>query len=304
MRKTSAVLATLSLAVLALTGCTAAPAFDGVACDRAATGDSVLSVADVTGDLGSLPDVDVFGPVKVDKTSYADITVGDGRALTSDFQPLVLDIAFYGGTSGEKLYNSEFDGDLSRVNNLDFWTQKSPGLGGVLECATAGSRVLAVLTPEDFGQQNAEGFGLADGENVVAVIDVLDVYPTRASGALQFNDARGVPTVVRAVDGTPGIIIPDSAAPKKPVTQTLIKGDGPKVKQGDLIVNNIMAVNWDDKTVTSNTWGSTASLGAAAKELVGATVGSQLLVVIPAAEGSAATAVVVDILGIVPAATQ
>jgi len=139
---------------------------------------------------------------------------------------------------------------------------------------------------------------------VVAVIDVLDVYPTRASGALQFNDARGMPTVVRAVDGTPGIIIPDSAAPKKPVTQTLIKGDGPKVKRGDVIVNNIMAVNWDDKTVASNTWGSTASLGAAAKELVGATVGSQLLVVIPAAEGSAATAVVVDILGIVPAAPQ
>ena len=304
MRKTSAVLATLSLAVLALTGCTATPAFDGVACDRAASGDSVLNAATVTGDLGSLPDVEVFGPVKVDKTSYADITVGDGRALTSDFQPMVLDIAFYGGKSGEKLYNSEFDGDLSRVNNLDFWAQKSPGLGGVLECATAGSRVLAVLTPDDFGQQNAEGFGLADGENVVAVIDVLDVYPTRASGALQFNDARGLPTVVRAVDGTPGIIIPDSAAPKKPVTQTLIKGDGPKVERGDLIVNNIMAVNWDDKSVASNTWGSTASLGAAAKELVGATVGSQLLVVIPAAEGSAATAVVVDILGIVPAAPQ
>ncbi|CAH0145012.1 hypothetical protein SRABI76_00644 [Microbacterium oxydans] len=264
----------------------------------------MLDAATITGDLGSLPDVEVFGPVKVDKTSYADVTVGDGRALTSDFQPMVLDIAFYGGKSGKKLYNSEFNGDLSRVNNIDFWAQKSPGLGGVLECATAGSRVLAVLTPDDFGQQNVDGFGLAKDENVVAVIDVLEVYPTRASGALQFNDARGVPTVVRAVDGTPGIIIPDSAAPKKPVTQTLIKGDGPKVKQGDIILNNIMAVDWDDKTVTSNTWGSTASLGAAAKELVGATVGSQLLVVIPAAEGSAATAVVVDILGIVPAAPQ
>lgn len=264
----------------------------------------MLSVASVSGDLGSEPDVEVFGPVKVDKTSYADVSVGDGRTLTSDFQPVVLDIAFYGGESGEKLYNSEFNGDLSRVNNIDFWAQKSPGLGDVLECATGGSRVLAVLTPEDFGEANAEGFGLADDENVVAVIDVLDVYPTRASGDLQFNDARGLPTVVRAVDGTPGIIIPDSAPPKESVTQTLIKGDGDVVKKGDLIVNNIMAVNWDDKSVATNTWGGTASLGAAANELVGATVGSQLLVVIPGAEGSAATAVVVDILGIVPVAPQ
>ncbi|WEK59782.1 MAG: hypothetical protein P0Y60_10415 [Candidatus Microbacterium colombiense] len=305
MRKTSAVLATLSLAVLALTGCTTAPSFDGAACDRAAGGDSVLSAATVTGDLGSAPKVEVFAPVNVEKTSFADVTVGDGLALTSDFQPLVLDIAFYGGKSGDKLYASEFNGDLSRVNNIDFWAQKSPGLGDVLECATGGSRVLAVMTQEDFGAQNAEGFGLAKDENVVAVIDVLDVYPTRASGALQFNDARGLPTVVRAVDGTPGIIIPDGAAPKKSVTQTLIKGDGAAVKQGDVIVTNIMSVDWDTKKVGSgNTWGSTASMGAAAKELVGATVGSQLLVVIPATEGSGAIAVVVDILGIVPAATQ
>lgn len=263
----------------------------------------MLSTATVTGDLGSTPDVEVFTPVKVEESAFADITVGEGRTLTSDFQPMVLDIAFYGGKSGKELYTSEFNGDLSRVNNIDFWAQKSPGLGEVLECATGGSRVLALLTQEDFGAQNAEGFGLAADENVVAVIDVLDVYPTRASGESQFNDAQGLPTVVRAPDGTPGIIIPDSPAPTEAVTQTLIKGDGPEVKKGDTILNNILAVNWDDKTVATNTWGSAASLGAAANELVGATVGSQLLVVIPEAEGTPATAIVVDILGVVPTAT-
>lgn len=303
MRKTSAVLASLSLVVLALTGCAASPASDGAACERDSGGDKVLSAATVTGDLGSTPDVEVFPPVKVEESAFADITVGDGRTLTSDFQPMVLDIAFYGGESGEELYTSEFNGDLSRVNNIDFWTQKSPGLGKVLECATGGSRVLALLTQEDFGAQNAEGFGLAADENVVAVIDVLDVYPTRASGESQFNDAQGLPTVVRAPDGTPGIIIPDSPAPTEAVTQTLIKGDGPEVKKGDTIVNNILAVSWDDKTVATNTWGSAASFGAAANELIGATVGSQLLVVVPESEGTPATAIVVDILGVVPTAT-
>ncbi|WP_435744739.1 hypothetical protein [Microbacterium sp. PMB16] len=303
MRKTSAVLASLSLAVLALTGCTATGSSDAASCDRAGN-EKILDVADVGGDFGSPPEVSVFGPVKSDKTSFADITVGDGPALGSTFQPVVLDIAFYGGDSGEALYASEFNGDQSRVHSIDYWAQRSAGLSDVLECATGGSRILAVITPEDFGEQNVEAFGLDKGENVVAVIDVLDVMPSKASGALQFNDARGLPTVVRAPDGTPGIIIPDVPAPTEIVTQTLIKGDGPKVKKGDTVVSNVMGVGWDDKKVTTNSWGAEASISVAAEQLVGATVGSQLLVVFPAAEGSPATAIVVDILGAVTPPTQ
>lgn len=303
MRKTSAVLASLSLAVLALTGCTATASDGAVACDRGGN-EKILNIADVSGDIGSLPEVSVFGPVKSDKTSYADVTVGDGLALETKFQPVVLDIAFYGGDSGEKLYQSEFNGDQSRVHSIDYWAQRSAGLSDVLECATAGSRVLAVLTPEDFGAQNVEAFGLDKGENIVAVIDVLDVMPSKASGELQFNDARGLPTVVRAPDGTPGVIIPDVPAPTEITTQTLIKGDGPKVKAGDIVVSNIMGVGWDEKKVTTSSWGAEASIGAAAEQLVGATVGSQLLVVFPASESTPATAVVVDILGAVTAPTK
>ncbi len=304
VRKTSAVLATLSLAVLALTGCAAAPTFAGDACDRASHAGSVADSVTVEGDLGESPDVTVFSPVKVDDTSFVDAISGDGRTLTSDVQPMVLDLAFYGGASGDKLYETEFNDDLSRVHSISYWAQKSPGLEKALECATGGSRVVAVLTPEDFGDANVKGFDLAEDENVVAVIDVLDVYMPRAEGASQFNDARGLPTVVRAPDGTPGVIIPDSEAPTESVSQTLIKGDGEVVKKDSTIVTNITAVDWDDKTVTSTTWGAEPNIGPAAQELVGATVGSQLLVVVPGTEGAAATAIVVDILGIVPVAGE
>ncbi|WP_091233147.1 hypothetical protein [Microbacterium sp. 3J1] len=304
MRKTSAVLATLSLAVLALTGCSSAPTFAGAACDRAADSSSVQDSVTVEGDLGESPDVTVFGPVKASETSFSDVVTGDGEALTSPFQPMVLDIAFYGGESGEKLYESEFNGDMSRVHSIDYWSQRSPGLETVLECATGGSRVVAVLTPEDFGENNVEAFGLEEGENIVAVLDVLDVHLAKAEGSSKFNDARGLPTVVRAPDGTPGVIIPDADAPESAVTQTLIEGDGAKVEEGSTIVTNITAVGWDDKTVTSTTWGGEPNIGPAANELVGATVGSQLLVVVPAADGNPATAIVVDILGIVPVPEQ
>lgn len=304
VRKTSAVLATLSLAVLTLTGCAAGPTFAGEVCDRTSHAGSVEDSVTVEGDLGEAPDVTVYTPVKTDETAFADIITGEGETLTSTVQPMVLDIAFYGGESGEKLYESEYNGDTSRVHNISYWAQRSPGLESVLECAAGGSRVVAVLTPEDFGEANVEAFGLAKDENIVAVVDVLDVYLAHAEGASQFNDARGLPTVVRAPDGTPGVIIPDSAAPESAVTQTLIKGDGAKVEKESTIVTNIMALGWDDKTVTSSTWGAEPNIGPAAKELVGATVGSQLLVVVPAADGNPATVIVVDILGIVPVPEQ
>nr|WP_201469721.1 hypothetical protein [Microbacterium hydrocarbonoxydans] len=303
MRKTSAVLATLSLAALALTGCSAAPSYAGAACDRTGT-PAVADSVTVEGDLGENPEVTVFTPVKSDATEFSDVTVGDGATLTSDVQPMVLDISFYGGDSGEKLFESEYNGDLSRVHNIAYWAQRSPGLESVLECATGGTRTVAVLTPEDFGESNVQAFGLEDGENIVAVVDVLEVHLAKAEGASQFNDARGLPTVVRAPDGTPGIIIPDSPAPEDTVAQTLIKGDGEKVEKDSVVVTNIMAVGWDDRTVATSTWGAEPNIGLAAEELVGATVGSQLLVVAPGAEGASATAIVVDILGIVPVPEQ
>jgi hypothetical protein len=305
VRKTSAVLATLSLAVLTLTGCASAPSFAGDVCDRAAASTpSIKDSVSVEGDLGEAPDVTVYSPVKADETSFADIVTGEGNTLTSTSQPMVLDIAFYGGESGEKLYESEFNGDPSRVHSISYWAERSAGLETVLECATGGSRIVAVLTPEDFGEANAEAFGLAKDENVVAIVDLQDVYLAHAEGASQFNDARGLPTVVRAPDGTPGVIIPDSDAPTEAVTQTLIKGDGAKVEKDSTIVTNIMALGWDDKTVTSSSWGAEPNIGPAAEELVGATVGSQLLVVVPEADGNPATAIVVDILGIVPVPEQ
>ena len=61
MRKTSAVLATLSLAVLTLTGCASAPSFAGDVCDRAAASTpSIKDSVSVEGDLGEAPDVTVY----------------------------------------------------------------------------------------------------------------------------------------------------------------------------------------------------------------------------------------------------
>ncbi|MFJ2369756.1 hypothetical protein [Microbacterium sp. NPDC087665] len=310
MRKTSAVLATLSLAVLALTGCTAAPTFDGAACDRSNDATGLRDAVTVEGGLGAKPDVSVVSPLHLKETAVTDLIAGDGRAVESGQQAIMLELSIYSGDTGKRVYETTYNPDQGQVSNIDYWATQSPGLADVLQCATAGSRVLAALTPEEFGEEALVGLGLEDDDNMVFVIDVLDVYLSKAEGALQFNDASGLPTVVRAPDGTPGVIIPDSDAPTEQVAQTLIKGDGDEVTTGQLPLVNVMAVGWDDKTVVTSTWGQgpTGDLASTAptvaEALVGQTVGSQLLVVTPATDGAGAVAYVVDIVGAVTVPTQ
>ncbi|PVE95703.1 MULTISPECIES: hypothetical protein [unclassified Microbacterium] len=310
MRKTSAVLASLSLAVLALTGCTASASYDGAACDRSADANDIQDAVTVEGDFGAAPDVSVFSPLHLKKSSYADITVGDGRTIVNGQQALTVELSIFSGETGEKVYATAYDEDKGQVSNADYWASQSPGLAKAFECATEGSRIVAGLTPEDFGKEALSGLGLSDDDNMVFVIDVLDVFLSKAEGSLQFNDAQGMPTVVRAADGTPGIIVPDSAAPKEQVVQTLIKGDGEKVGADQIPLVNVTAVNWDDKSVVNSTWGQgpsgdlASTVPTVAEELVGKTVGSQLLVVTPGAEGAAAIVYVIDILGAVTAPTQ
>lgn len=306
MRKTSAVLASLSLAALALTGCSVTSSSADATCDRDGHANGIDSAVTVSGEVGSKPEVEIFAPVRLTETSYADAVTGDGRALVDDAQPLIAQISIYNGATGEQIFQTTYDEGNTRPSTIGSWATQSPGLADVLECATGGTRIVAGLTPEDFGEANLGGFGMGEDDIAVFVIDVVDAFLPKAEGTLQFNDAQGMPTVVRADDGTPGIIIPDSAAPEEQVVQTLIRGDGEKLTDEQTPLVHFTAVNWDDKSVLQSTWGQSATdsirqiAAPVADALVGKPVGSQVLVVLPKTESSAAMAVVVDILGVSP----
>lgn len=308
MRKTSAVLASLSLAALALTGCSVTSSSADASCDRGGHANGIDSAVTVSGEVGSEPDVEIFAPVRLTETSYADAVTGDGRALVDDAQPLIAQISIFNGATGEQIFQTTYDEGDPRPSTIGSWATQSPGLADVLSCATGGTRIVAGLTPEDFGEANLGGFGMGEDDIAVFVIDVVDAFLPKAEGTLQFNDAQGMPTVVRADDGTPGIIIPDSAAPEEQVVQTLIRGDGEKLTDEQTPLVHFTAVSWDDKSVLQSTWGQSATdsirqiAAPVADALVGEPVGSQVLVVLPKTESSAAMAVVVDILGVSPVA--
>ncbi|MCT1476546.1 hypothetical protein [Microbacterium sp. p3-SID336] len=310
MRKTSAVLASLSLAALALTGCSVTASSADASCDRSGHDNGIGEAVSVEGEVGSMPEVDIYAPLRLTETSYTDVVTGDGRAVVDSTQPIIAQLSIYSGETGEQVFTTSYDADNTRASSIDSWAAQAPGLKEVLECATAGTRVVAGLTPEDFGENNLKGFGMAEDDTAVFVVDVVDAFHSRAEGSLQFNDAQGMPTVVRAPDGTPGVIIPDGPAPEEQVVQTLILGDGEKVTKDDAPLVHFTAVDWEDKSVLQSSWGQQATdqmaqiAAPVAEALVGRPVGSQVLVVLPKTENSAAMAIVVDILGIAPASSS
>lgn len=321
MRKTSAALATLSLALAALTGCAAAPAFDGgAACDRAAAAGDVADLATVSGEVGEKPQVELHTPIGAGATTFADLVVGDGAPLTSLTQGAVIEFMLFSGKTGTQIGATASDAEQSQLASIDYWASRVPAFGTFLECATGGSRILGIISPEDFGAQNLTSFGLEQDEPVVALFDVVETFPARADGSLQFNDARGMPTVVRAPDGRPGVIVSDAAAPTDLEVQTLIQGDGPVVQDDDTVLVQYTGVLWDEKTVFDSSWDRgpaqfslTGTIPGFSKGLAGKTVGSQVLIVAPPEFGygengqgsvpeNATLVFVVDILAVDPPA--
>lgn len=271
----------------------------------------MLDFVDATGQFGT-PAQKLSAPVYVDETIHTDEIVGEGTRVTSDAQDVIFAVTISNGSTGETILSSG-----TQVQALSKWRSDYDGLADLMMCATEGTRVVGAIPASDVSPAAATNMGISDGQAVVVTLDLQKVYLAAADGTPQYNDRRGMPSVVLAPDGRPGVIIPDVAPPTELAVELLKKGDGQVVADDDAVRVHYTAVGWIDRAVSGSTWADGASTAVTpssntqpfAAELTGQTVGSQLLVVIPnsAEDGGAAkpgaTVYVVDILGIdVPAA--
>lgn len=296
----------LGLAAVSLVGCAAgAPS-----CERVAdSAPDVTGVIKVSGATGDRPEIALPTPFHTKKTAWADVTSGAGTPITSKNQLVVLDVTLVDGTTGKPVVGTAYDGTLTKVFSLSQWESSVPAFSKALQCATAGSRVKVAIPPGGFSDTMSDGSTFPKDHSAVAVVDVRKVYLTRATGTVQFNQGQGLPAIVRAPDGRPGVIVPDGAAPDHVVAQTLVKGAGAVVDPKDLLRLAYTAVDWTSKAVASTTWDAEPQSVApsslptgVADALRGATVGSQLMVVVPKSKlgaGASDTEIfVIDILGV------
>lgn len=254
----------------------------------------VLDEVEVTEEKGEAPALEFEKPFAVEETACRLLHEGDGDALEKG-STAIFHFVFVNGRDGKEL-SSSYGGDEPAEVVLDDELLRGVRLG--LEGVRAGSRVLVAITPDDgFGPQGDDPqSGMKATDTILFFADVKDVRtPLARAEGTKVDPVEGQPTVTLAKDGAPTITVPETAPPAQLVAQPLIEGDGPEVTSGQKITVHYTGVLWDTGEVFDSSWesGSPASfpIGTGGvipgwdKGLVGRTVGSQVLLVIPPADG-------------------
>jgi peptidylprolyl isomerase len=297
----------VSAAALVLAGCassgtqggTPSPSASSKASSTVCTPPKSGSVSDavkVAGDKGAEPTVTFDKPLKASDTERSYISKGSGAEAKSG---ATVDVALvaYNGTSGAKLTSNGYAGTASIPVTVGDSTM-IPGLTKAVECAPVGSRLVTTSTAKDaWGGADPSSVGsLKSTDTVVFVVDILAAVPMRADGAPQ-PAQDGFPAVKLHSDGQPVVTIPSSLkAPADTKIEVLKKGKGEAVASGDEVTLQYQGVNWRTGKVFDQSWGrglstlqTTQVVPGFSKALVGQTVGSQVVAVIPPADGYGTT---------------
>jgi peptidylprolyl isomerase len=291
----SKILSTIAIAglVLSLVACSGTGS-TAAACTPTQSGTASDSVK-VTGKYGSAPTVTVKKGLTAKTTERSVVIEGKGP-VADQGNTAALAITAYNGTTGAKLSSSGYTLGTLTVVPVDA-KQVIPGVAKAVQCSPAGSRVVAAITPADGFAGQGASMGVGPKDTLVLVIDVVGVTKaTKANGAPQ-PAVAGLPTVKLASNGTPTVTIPKADPPTALKIADLKKGTGAKVKDGATVTVQYVGVLWATGKVFDSSWSRGAPSGfpttgvvpGFSKALVGQTVGSQVLAVIPPAEGYGAT---------------
>jgi peptidylprolyl isomerase len=295
-RTVPALIVLAAVAGAALTGCSAS---SQASADCTVSSGTASDSVRVSGTFGEAPQATVPSPLNTAHTQSTTLITGKGPRVSAGGAAR-LAVTIYDGQTGQQSQQTQsgyFPVDPSQI---------SKGLAHALECATEGSRI-AVVIPQSDGGDMFGGQGSA-----VVIVDVEQALPNRATGRVR-PATPGFPTVVLAPNGQPGIVIGAHQEPTKVSSAVLKQGDGKKVTEKDTLIVQTQTVTWADPTTATGSWEQSApgtqtlsDKSAISSQLIGKTVGSQVIVLVPKAkaEDGQSAATVVDILGVIPASAS
>jgi FKBP-type peptidyl-prolyl cis-trans isomerase len=291
MRRAAALAITSLVAAAAIAGCGSSASSSSTA---SAPADTYKSVT-VTGSFDKSPTVKIPAETGTGALYTKTLIQGTGATLTSSDSLLGQFVLYDWSGKKNKLIGSTYSEGVPTL----FSGQLLPGLEKALIGQKVGSRVLAVIPPADaFGSAGNSEIGVGAKDTVVFVVDMLQTINNTATvpGKQATNGGGALPTVIPGAAGkAPTITIPKTAAPKTLTVKALIKGDGAVVKKGQLVVVQYTGVIWRTGKVFDSSWSRSTPFSTPIGEgqvipgwdtgLVGQTVGSRVMLVIPPVDG-------------------
>lgn len=303
MRKTPALLSAVAAAAVvaaSLAGCSSSASADCTPSYASGPASKIVKASATSA---------TFPTPLVAKTSQLSVNkAGTGAPIRSGDQ---VDYTFtiYNGADGESIGGAT---DPQRAG-AGAGHADATSITRALVCAKRGERLTLVSSVKQAFGTGAGGSQFADDTSLVIVIDVKDHFLGKANGVNQLP-LDGMPNVITAVDGQPGIVIQELDKPKDLRISTIKAGSGPAVKDGDTVHLKYSGWTWPTASGEkpsiwpggSSSDGSTRPDGHATwtsdqaaditvassgmpvglyKALKGAKVGSQVLVVIPPKDG-------------------
>ncbi|HUZ39733.1 MAG TPA: FKBP-type peptidyl-prolyl cis-trans isomerase [Streptosporangiaceae bacterium] len=267
-----------------------------VGCGSATSTSAANPAVSVTGGFGQDPVIKIPAAKAGSKLAVKTLVQGTGPVLQKT-DAFVGNYAIYvwSGTS-HKLAQSSFK---TKTPTL-FAGQLLPGLEKALLGQKIGSRVLAVIPPkEGFGASGNPQAGIRGTDTLVFVVDLIKNFASNASatGHQVSNGGHGLPTVTATPGKAPVIKMPSGKPPSGLVSKVLVKGSGPAVTKGQTLVVQYVGAIWATGKVFDASWthgqpfgfpiGATPSqvIPGWDKGLIGQTVGSRVLLVVPPADG-------------------
>jgi peptidylprolyl isomerase len=245
------------------------------------------------GSFGSSPSVTIPKQKPTGTLAVKILIQGNGPTITkSDLFLSNFTIYVWSGTTN-KLLDSTYSSSPQVLP-----ASLLPGIQSAVTGKKVGSRVLVVVPPKQgYGTSGNSQLGVTGSDTLVFVMDLIQKYSSgtvSASGTHVSSGGGDLPTVSTAQGSAPKVTIPKGVTPPTTlVTKTLIKGSGPVVTKGEFVVVQYTGVNWRTGQVFDSSWERSLpysfKIGASPSQvipgwdqgLVGQTVGSRVLLVIP-----------------------
>ncbi|MFX0539729.1 FKBP-type peptidyl-prolyl cis-trans isomerase [Ornithinimicrobium sp. Y1847] len=235
-------------------------------------------------------------PFRVTETGTETVTDGSGDTVDPG-QELYVRYVAINGTTGEQVLSTYDEDDMITLdlNNQNLF----PAFLTELPGHKAGDGVLmAIPAAEGFGARGNEQLGVGPEDTLIFYFDIVDSHAplTQAEGEAvtpSDSDAENLPEVEADGESAATVTIPEDAEePSDLVTQVLIKGEGPEVKAGQNLKVHYTGITWSDGEQFDSSYNlgdpATFPIGVGRviegwdEGLVGQTVGSRVLLVIPA----------------------